>query len=218
MKKSVCLFLLMGLGCDVVIGTGGSDELVEQTAKECSATILGTSPYPQAIDMYYRNPIIVSLSEEDSSASVQVFDESGLAVDGSQRWEGNDLIFTPSEPLLPSQSYAASIEYCGSQQPVDIDFRTSWLGESLTGGNDSLIGKTFSVDLSSGNVVYPTGVGDLLKNLLQNTFLIQSKLLDPRPLGPQDPWEPGAASRFCLWPESSQISHQIPCNLTKSSN
>lgn len=178
MKKSVGLFLVMGLGCDVVIGTGGSDELSQQVTKECSATILSTSPYPQSIDMYYRNTIVVSLSEKDSTASVQLFDDSQGAVDGAQRWEGNDLIFTPSEPLLPSRSYSASIEYCGSQQPVDIEFRTSWLGEPLTDGNEMLIGKTFSVDLSSGTVVYPTGVGDLLKNLLQNTFLIQGKDAD----------------------------------------
>lgn len=173
MKKAFYLVLGLGIGCDVVIGAKDYSENPEQSTKECAATILSTSPYPQATDMYYRNAIVFSLSEKDSNASVQLFDAMGEPIEGSQQWRDDSLVFTPSNPLLPSHPYTASIDYCGSIEPVEIDFTTSWLGESLLDGHNMLVGKTFSVDLSSGNVVYPTGVGDLLKNLLQNTFLIQ---------------------------------------------
>lgn len=145
----------------------------EDTAfSACSATIESTHPFINAADMYYRDRIKVDFSEEITSATLTLTDSSQALVSGLATMEGTQLIFTPDEPLAPSSSYRAFVEYCGSEEPVTIDFTTSSLGTPLTNGNVDLLEKTFAVDLESGVVLEPAGVGELLRSFLSNTFLI----------------------------------------------
>ena len=79
--------------------------------------------------------------------------------------------FTPNAPLQPSTAYVANLTYCGSETPVAVGFSTSDLG---TAADDVTVfeGKTYSLDLSSGNFVQPAGVGDLIGGLLENNILV----------------------------------------------
>ena len=138
----------------------------------CDATIESTYPILNAADVYYRDNLKVNFSEEGIDATLTLTDSSGTQVSGSGTTEGSQFTFTPNEPLTPSSSYRASVQYCGSEEPVVIDFTTSSFGTPLTNGNSDLLGKTFAVDLESGVVLEPAGVGELLRSLLSNTFLI----------------------------------------------
>lgn len=138
----------------------------------CSATIESTYPILNAADVYYRDSLKVNFSEEDIDATLTLTDSSGAEVSGTGTVEGTQFTFTPAAPLAPSETYRASVEYCGSEEPVVIDFTTSSFGTPLTNGNSDLMGKTFAVDLESGVVLEPAGVGELLRSFLSNTFLI----------------------------------------------
>ena len=145
MKKHFMLISVLGIGCGTVIGMSEKESLSTETedGTTCSATILNTTPYPDAIDMYYRNAIEVTLSDMDTEASIQLFDEDGEEVNGESVWVDNTLQFAPDSPLHPSHSYVANINYCGSVDPVALSFRTSNLGLPLEEGNEVLTGKTF---------------------------------------------------------------------------
>ena len=138
----------------------------------CNITIEESNPVLGASNMYYRGEISVTLSEEDETASLSLEDASGNGIDGTLRTVGSKILFSPSAPLEPLTEYVIRLQYCGSADPVFIEFRTSDLGTPITGGNDSLQDTTFAVDLTSGVIVEPPGVGDLLRALLDNTFLI----------------------------------------------
>ena len=159
------------LACSATKGTdsGTSDDTATQS---CGVEISATYPYLNATDMYYRSMITITLSQEDAGASVILEDAQGNSIDGTATNEGTTLSFQPLTPLTPSTDYIAKVDYCGSEELVSIPFRTSDLGTPLSGGIESLQDMTFAVDLTSGIVVEPVGVGELLRGLLENTFLI----------------------------------------------
>ena len=160
------IFLLSLISCAVDL---------ETTAATCSAQIASTSPFPDSTNMYHRDFISVELSEADEAAYIALFDANGSSIAGTSAHSGTQITFTPDRPLLPSHSYQVQVSYCGSPEPVSYTVQTSDLGEPLRDGTSSLIGKTYLVDVSSGRVLEPLGVGDLLQGLLQNTFLITVK-------------------------------------------
>ena len=160
--------VLVGIGC---AETGIIEEKIPET-ETCAAEIINTTPYPESVDMYYRAKIEVELSQPDPAASITLTDETGANVSGSITFSDKIIGFQPDLPLQPSHSYLAKLQYCGSTDPVEIPFTTSLLGTPLDGGNELLVGRKYSVDLASGNVLAPLGVGDMLQGILQNTFLI----------------------------------------------
>ena len=123
--------------------------------------------------MYYRGQLEVELSEPDQNATLSLQDGMGQTIDGTQEIEGTFVRFTPNTPLEPLQKYLANIEYCGSAEPVALPFETSDLGTPLDNGIDDVLYKTYAFDISSGRIAEPLGVGEALRSLLQNTFLIQ---------------------------------------------
>jgi hypothetical protein len=78
--------------------------------------------------------------------------------------------FTPDEILEPSTTYTATLDYCSGSP--SIDFTTSSLGASLEGGVD-ITQQTYRLDLQSGRVVVPEGVGAVLQDYLDFQILVQ---------------------------------------------
>ena len=153
-------------------GTVGEASAEPSTEDEgCGVTIDETFPADGASDFYYRGTLAFELSDDDDSASLALEGADGTAVDGTSSVDGDMVYFTPSAPLQPSTSYVANLTYCGSEAPVAVGFSTSDLG---TVADDVSVfeGKTYAVDLSSGNFVQPAGVGDLIGGLLENNILI----------------------------------------------
>ena len=131
-------------------------------------TISNTYPTSDAANFYILDSVEFTLSAEDPSASLSLTGPNG-DVAGSSAVNGTKVTFTPDAALAPSSAYTASLSYCNSEDPVDVAFSTSDLGEELT---VSLIGKTYAVDLASGNFVQPPGIGSLLGGLFENNILL----------------------------------------------
>ena len=131
-------------------------------------TISNTYPTSDAANFYILDSVEFTLSAEDPSAALTLSGPDG-DVAGSSAVDGTKVTFTPDAPLAPSSAYTASLSYCNSEEPVDVAFSTSALGEELT---TDITGKTYAVDLASGNFVQPPGIGSLLGGLFTNNILI----------------------------------------------
>ena len=147
---------------------------VEDTAvpQGCGVEIDETYPALNAADVYYLSSFSVELTDPDETATLTLTDSAGAEVAGEVSVDDDTLTFAPTAALAPSTSYNLNVSYCGSEEPAVIPFTTSALGTALDGGNESIVGKTYAVDISSGTFVEPAGVGDLIGGLLENKILI----------------------------------------------
>lgn len=159
--------------CNTTTSTDSGSE--KPAVQSCSYEIGGSEPLPGAVNANYRGQIVVTLTGEDDAAYISLEDSSGGSVAGDSSVSESEIHFVPAAPLSPSADYVAKVHYCGSVEPVSINFRTSELGTPLVGGNGSIEGKTFAVDLTSGKIVEPAGVGNFILALLDNTFLIYAQ-------------------------------------------
>ena len=67
--------------------------------------------------------------------------------------DGDTITFTPDAPLTSGGAYTATVDYCAG--PATFDFTVSSLGAPLSA---DITGKTYAVDLASGNFVEPAGL------------------------------------------------------------
>jgi hypothetical protein len=131
-------------------------------------TISNTYPTSDASNFYILDTVEFTLSAEDPEASLSLTGPDG-EVAGTSAVNGTKVTFTPDAALAPSSAYTASLSYCNSADPVDVAFSTSALGEALT---TDIVGKTYALDLASGNFVQPPGIGSLLGGLFTNNILM----------------------------------------------
>lgn len=146
------------------------------TTEGCGVEIDDTYPVLNAADVYYLSNLVVELSDPDDTATLTLLDGSGAEVAGTVSVDDDTLIFDPTDALAPSTSYTLQVTYCSGS--ADIAFTTSALGSALEGGNESIVGKTYALDISSGTFVEPAGVGDLIGGLLENNILIGVKSIE----------------------------------------
>ena len=143
----------------------------DTSSELCDISIVETTPFLGSTDVYYRDDIRIILSEEDPSVDIQLF-ASDTEISGEQSLEGNTVIFHPIQPLQANTEHRITLSYCGSTEPVEINFTTSDIGTPLHGGSFILEERSYSVDLSLGSVIEPLGIGDFLQTLLDHRFLI----------------------------------------------
>jgi hypothetical protein len=149
-------------------GETGEEVATNTCPDGAEITISNTYPTADASNFYILDNVEFTLSAEDPNASLTLTGPDG-EVAGSSAVNGTKVTFTPDAALAPSSSYTASLSYCNSEDPVDVGFMTSALGEALT---VDLVGKTYAVDLASGNFVQPAGIGSLLGGLFANNILL----------------------------------------------
>jgi len=144
-------------------GTDGTDG--------CSASVDSTFPADGEADAFYRTSVEFQLSDADPTAVLSLTDASGAAVAGSSSLSSDSTVvyFTPSAPLTSGAAYTASLAFCGGNP--SISFNTGSLGPAVS-DTDSLVGKTYTVQLSSARFVKPEGVADLLLGQLTDDVLI----------------------------------------------
>jgi hypothetical protein len=123
-------------------------------------------------DFYYRDSVRITLNADDASATISLADASGAPVAGDMEYDSGMFMvtFTPAAPLEASSSYTAAISTCLGDD--SIAFSTSDLGGALEDGAESLIGRTYIVDLASATFVRPTGVGQLIQGALSQNILL----------------------------------------------
>ncbi|MCP4921996.1 MAG: hypothetical protein GY913_34275, partial [Proteobacteria bacterium] len=76
--------------------------------------------------------------------------------------------FYPSADLASSSSYTATASWCDGEGTGSISFSTSELGTAADAA--SLVGNTYSLDLASGRIIIPEGVGTILESYLDYTL------------------------------------------------
>jgi hypothetical protein len=139
---------------------------------DCGVTIDSTHPAAGSADFYIQDVLEFELSDDDPTASLSLKDAGGADVAGTSVVAGDDVTFTPTATLSPSTAYTAELTYCGDADPVAVAFTTDSLGLPLTDGPEGLIGRTYAVDLATGNFVQPAGIGSILGSALENNILI----------------------------------------------
>ncbi len=156
--RSTLAFAILGLAaCTDDTNTADSGET------GCDVDIRETFPAADSINAYYLNPIEFNLSKpHDEDATITVD-----GVQGTTTWNDDrtKLYFT-HDGLAPATSYSATLSYCRGD--ATINFTTSELGTVL---DTEVAGRTYSIDLSSGRIVVPEGVGAALAPYLEFEIL-----------------------------------------------
>ena len=133
----------------------------------CGVEVRQTYPADQAPDFYYKGIIEFNLNKSDDTAEISVDGVEGT----SWRNDRNDIVyFEPAADLAPNTEYTATLAYCTGEP--SITFTTSSLG-SAVGEAVDLTQFTYSLDLKSGRVVVPEGVGAVLQDYLDFQILVQ---------------------------------------------
>lgn len=164
---------LLFLSALVLMGCPGGDEKdsgdtagdLDTSADGCEIEVEETVPAPDAVDAYYRGTIEFRLDDPDPTAEIET-DIPGVQ---STNEAGDVIYWTPSEPLAPSTSYSATLHYCGGD--AEINFTTSALGTELTDAQ-TLVGRTYVLDLQNARIVEPDGIGSVLTSYLTQDILV----------------------------------------------
>jgi hypothetical protein len=177
MEETMILSLIgMMFACSGDKTDTGADMVANSCPDGAEITISNTYPTSDASNFYVLDSVEFTLSAEDPAATLSLAGPDG-DVAGSSSVDGTKVTFAPDEALAPSTAYTASLVYCNAdidstpevETQVDIAFQTSALGETL---DVDLVGKTYAVDLASGNFIQPPGIGSLLGGLFTNNILL----------------------------------------------
>lgn len=172
-NRSSALFALalFTFGCGKSTGTGQLDSGDASSGPTCETSVDSTVPMNGSMDHYYRDPIVFHLSGPDETATV-VTD-----IVGETRFEddGATVVFTPQGNLSASTEYTIGLDYCFGQP--EISFTTSHFGAPLEASAD-LEGRTFALDVNSGEYTTGENAGELLNSLFTRPLLIQLRGVD----------------------------------------
>jgi len=137
----------------------------------CDVTFALSNPAADSTTHFYLDPVEVTLSTADATASLSIADAAGTAVAGSTSFSADGLtaIFTPDAGFAPSTAYTVNISVCDGGTNSSAGFTTSALGGPVT---VDLSGTTYVVNLAESRFVQPAGVADLLLGSLENNILV----------------------------------------------
>ena len=151
-----------------LVACGKDSDATDDTADlGCQVEVRATYPAADTIDFYYKGIVEFQLNKADETAEITMDGVEGT----SWRNDRNDIVyFEPAEDLAPSTEYTATLSYCTGEP--SITFTTSALGEPVDSSVD-LTSFTYSLDLQTGRVVIPEGVGAVLQDYLDFQILVQ---------------------------------------------
>ncbi|HMV68908.1 MAG TPA: hypothetical protein PKA64_18815, partial [Myxococcota bacterium] len=135
-------------------------------------TLSDSEPSDGARDVFFRDPITVRLGSPDPDASLRLVGPEG-EVAGVSSVDGATVSFRATEGLSPSTSYVATWSSCGDEG--EIGFTTGELGAPVDDVS-GLVSGTWHLDLTSGSIVSPAGLGDTLDTLLGGYPILVSVL------------------------------------------
>jgi hypothetical protein len=112
---------------------------------------------------------MVTFNVRDDSAVIGLVDESGASISGTSAWDGDTLVFTPDLDLASGDTHTATVEWCEGEATFSWLFTPSSFGLPL---EVDPTGYTYILDLSTGSVEEPAGLGDLLFEFLSGELLL----------------------------------------------
>jgi len=148
---------------------GGDDDKdtdTDDTNPTCVSGIAYTFPEQSASTVFYRTAIEVGFNQaENTTSTLTLEDGAGATVAGTVSYsaDGKTAYFETAAPLSPSTQYTLTVEY-SCDKTAEITFTTSDTGAAIDAS--SLVDKVYSIDIFSGRITEPPGVGDLLAGLL----------------------------------------------------
>jgi hypothetical protein len=168
-------------GTDLVSDTGTPGVLDPDTgveedtsiSDECAITITLSNPEPNSDTFFYRDPLLVTLSDMDETANISLRSTSGEDigdVEGSSSIEGRELSFMPSQPLIPETSYTAYVSTCDAEQVEELSFTTSSFGLPIT---EPLLERMFGFNFGTGRME-PIEFQASLDGMVQNYILLSA--------------------------------------------
>jgi hypothetical protein len=168
LKTSALLIPIFALtGCPEKETDAADDtDTNDTTDTVCTSSLDGFFPENGATEAFYRTSIEIMYgqAETNETASITVT-TGGTAVEGSVSWsdDGMTAFFTPNAPLMPSTTYKVETSY-SCDKTASAEWTTSDIGAPPD--SMSLVGKVYALDIFSGRVVEPPGVGDLITQLI----------------------------------------------------
>jgi hypothetical protein len=150
----------------------GCPNAEESDAPLCDATV--TAAWPGDGALVARDAAIrLEVTGTASAASFALNGEAG-AIDGAVSIAGSSVTFTPTAPLPGRQTFTWSAEVCG--QSAGGTFVTGSLEAAREPA--SLVGSTYTIDLSNATWVKPEGGGDLVEQAFGGVFLVGVQAAD----------------------------------------
>ena len=145
----------------------------EQQLTECEES-LETTPSLElgSGSWFYRDSIRLTFTEQNVELSVSATNGAGEDVPVSFEWnDSRELaeVLPDAGTWNGDESYTLSIAYC--QHTAELQFSTSEYGLPLEDDAESLVGKTFNIDLASASYTDPPGIGTLLGQNIDQPLL-----------------------------------------------
>jgi len=159
--------LALATACD-----GGEDTATHtdtdggDTDTTCESSI--STPIPaEGDEVYYRSMLTVEFGQDEAgSATMALTDSAGTDIAGTSSFSTDGTVgyFTPDAALTPDSDYTLTVAY-SCDKTADVNFSTSDIGTPVADAG-SIVDAVFNIDITSGRVVEPEGVGDLLLGLI----------------------------------------------------
>jgi len=144
---------------------GDTDADTDTDTSPCAGTLTDLQPPNGTRDVYYRDAVVFTMNISDPDATVSA-DFTGITTLSD---DGRTVTYTPDPPLAPDTSYAATLTACFGE--ATTHFRTSEVGAPLADPSD-LVGGTWALELSAGDITEPPGIGAVLGSYLTYTALV----------------------------------------------
>ena len=158
---------------DLITDTSDPGDVIVDTAEtgqteECTTVFVGSSPAAESDTFFYRDALRVELSNDDETASLSMRMSTGEEVSGNVQKNGPEIVFIPSQDLLPQTDYVMFLSYCSSDIVLEIPFRTSDFGLEVTG---DISGKSYAFDFGTGRMD-PPELQASLDGMVENDILL----------------------------------------------
>lgn len=184
MKPHIIALLLLsackGRDGDSDTDTSGPADTDDTDPPEvCVGSVLTTAPTAGTLDWYWRDaPHIGVSSDQQTAYTVRLLTASGSEVPHEIVWDEAALAMAveQNQPLEPSSDYTLEIDACGVL--TEIPFTTSAYGETLVGGPESMLDRTWAVNLSDATWIEPAGFGAILSLYFDRPLLLGTQSAD----------------------------------------
>ena len=141
-----------GTGKDDAADTGAASDTDTAVDGSCEVHLIAAVPNPDAVSVYYRDPLVLSFDGDGSTAAYGVADAAGTSVALAESWgEGNTMV-TLTGTLAASTAYTLTVDICGATS--ELNFTTSSLGGFDIKPAD-LLGRTYSFALADAEIIEP---------------------------------------------------------------
>ena len=179
--------VLFGISCEETDKEGDDTDLISDTSEpgdiivdtaedsgqstECGTTFVSSSPQAESDTFFYRDAIRIELSDLDETASISMRMATGEDIAGNMQQNGPELLFIPSQSLVPQTDYVIFLSYCSSDIVVEIPFRTSEFGLEVSG---DISEKSYAFNFGTGRMDPPEFQASL-NGMVENNIILSIK-------------------------------------------